>query len=37
MTGVSRDRTVTDFPDPGTDVLLRWQESAQNFVIIGTD
>ena len=28
-----REVRVTDFPEAGTDVVLRWQEQQQNFVI----
>ena len=33
VTGVSGEGTVRYFPDSGTDVVLRWQEAQQNFVI----
>ena len=29
----SREVRVADFPEAGTDVVLRWQEAQQNFVI----
>ena len=32
--GLSRVVGVPDFPAVGTDVVLRWQEAQQNFVII---
>ncbi len=32
--GVSREVTVPDFPDVGTDVVLTWQEARQNFAIV---
>ena len=38
--GLSRQVTLPDFPDVGTDIVLQWQESQQNFVItqvIGPD
>ena len=31
--GLSREVTVPDFPEAGTDVALVWQEAQQNFVI----
>ena len=31
--GLSRAVTIPDFPDMGTDVVVEWQESQQNFVI----
>ena len=31
--GASREVHVSDFPEAGTDVVLRWQEAQQNFVI----
>ena len=31
--GLSREVTVTNFPDMGSDTTLVWQESQQNFVI----
>ena len=33
LTGVSGQFTLTDFPETGTDVMIRWQQSLQNFVI----
>ena len=32
--GIRREVTVPDFPDFGTDVVLRWQEARQNFAIV---
>lgn len=37
LTGVSGEVVATDFPEPGTNVRLVWQESAQNFVIAESD
>ena len=31
--GLSREVTVLDFPEAGTDTTLAWQEAKQNFVI----
>ena len=31
--GVSGEFTLSNFPEVGTDVVVRWQESQQNFVI----
>ena len=31
--GLSREVTLPDFPEVGTDVTLMWQEAQQNFVI----
>jgi hypothetical protein len=31
--GLSGSFTLQDFPHPGTDVVVQWQESRQNFVI----
>ena len=31
--GVSRTVTIPDFPDMGTDVVVEWQESLQNFAL----
>lgn len=31
--GLSREVTVPDFPEVGTDTVLTWQEAQQNFVI----
>ena len=33
LQGVSREVSVSDFPEVGTDVVLRWQQAQQNFVI----
>ena len=33
LRGVSEAVTVTGFPTAGNDIVLRWQESQQNFVI----
>lgn len=33
LQGVSGTFTVPNFPEAGTDVVLRWQETRQNFVI----
>ncbi|MCE2485859.1 MAG: PD40 domain-containing protein [Desulfurellaceae bacterium] len=33
LQGASREFTLADFPEVGTDVVLRWQEAQQNFVI----
>ena len=32
--GIRREVTMPDFPDFGTDVVLRWQEAQQNFAIV---
>ena len=34
--GLSREVTLPDFPEAGTDVVLVWQEAQQNFVITTT-
>ena len=34
--GLSREVTVPDFPEVGTDAILQWQEAQQNFVITRT-
>ena len=34
--GAMREVSVPDFPAAGTDVVLRWQEAQQNFVITQT-
>ncbi len=31
--GLSREVTIPDFPEVGTDTVLTWQEAQQNFVI----
>jgi len=33
LPNLRREVRVTDFPEAGTDVVLRWQEQQQNFVI----
>ena len=33
LSGVSGSFRLSDFPWPGTDVIIRWDESLQNFVI----
>ena len=33
LPGVSGEDTIADFPHVGTDTVIRWQESQQNFVI----
>ena len=33
LQGASREVTVFDFPDLGTDVVLKWVQALQNFVI----
>ena len=35
--GLSGEGRVEDFPMPGETVLLEWQESVQNFVIVAVD
>ena len=35
LAGASGEFPIQDFPQAGTDILLRWQESAQNFAIRG--
>ena len=32
---VGKRARLKDFPDPGTDLVVAWQQSLQNFVIIG--
>ena len=34
LTGVSEEYTLSDFPQNGTNITLRWEETLQNFVII---
>ena len=36
VTGLSGDFVIEDFPESGTNTLLTWFESLQNFVITGT-
>ena len=31
--GLSREVTIPDFPEIGTDAVLQWQEAQQNFVV----
>ena len=33
VAGVSGEVTLREFPDPKTDVMLRWQEAQQQFVV----
>ncbi|MCY4385834.1 MAG: VCBS repeat-containing protein, partial [Desulfurellaceae bacterium] len=35
LTGVEKRARLKDFPDTGTDLVVAWQQSLQNFVIIG--
>ena len=35
--GVERDVVVNDFPGPGENTRLRWQEPVQGFVLVPTD
>ena len=35
LTGISGTFTVSDFPQPGIDIVLLWQQSQQNFSITG--
>ena len=35
LTGAAGDFFLTDFPDPGRDLTLRWSEPHQNFVFVG--
>ena len=35
LAGANGEFPIQDFPQAGTDILLRWQESAQNFAIRG--
>lgn len=37
VTGVEAECTVEDFPSPDEDVLLRWQQGVQGFVIVPTE
>jgi Tol biopolymer transport system component len=37
LRGLSGEYTVPNFPQPGTTTQIRWEESLQNFVIVGTD
>ncbi len=32
--GLSREVTVADFPEAGTETILAWQQAKQNFVIV---
>ena len=34
VTGATGECSITDFPSPDEDVLLRWQEGVQGFVIV---
>ena len=34
--GAMREVSVPDFPEAGTDVVLRWQQAQQNFVVTQT-
>ena len=35
LTGVEKRARLKDFPDPGTDLVVAWQQAIQNFVILG--
>ena len=35
LSGVSGGYLLSDFPQPGTDVVVEWQQGSQNFVITG--
>ena len=35
LTGVEKRARLQDFPDTGTDLIVAWQQSLQNFVILG--
>ena len=35
LTGVEKRARLKDFPDTGTDLVVAWQQSLQNFVILG--
>ncbi len=37
MTGVGKHVRLEDFPDPGTDLIVAWQQSLQNFTIARLD
>lgn len=37
LQGASKESTVTNFPQPGVSVKLRWSEPHQNFVIVPID
>lgn len=36
LTGVKKQVTVSDFPSPGSNATLAWNQSKQSFVVIGT-
>ena len=29
--------SLPDFPRPGSTAIIEWEESSQNFVIVGTE
>ena len=35
--GLSGEYTLEDFPEPGINTIIRWEESAQNFIVVGTE
>ena len=35
LAGVEKRAQLKDFPDPGTDLVVAWQQTIQNFVILG--
>ena len=37
VTGISSRFRARDFPDPGVNVLLRWNQNVQGFVIEGVE
>ena len=37
LNGANGSYRLSDFPHPGTDVIIRWQESLQNFVVEGVE
>ena len=37
VTGISGRFRARDFPDPGVNVLLRWNQNVQGFVIEGVE
>jgi GDSL-like lipase/acylhydrolase family protein len=37
LRGATKNERLTDFPQPGADIIVVWQQSQQNFVIASAD
>ena len=37
LSGATKNERLTDFPQPGADIIVVWQQSQQNFVIASAD